>query len=281
MGYEISWVHSHHLKKSSSTINTRSWCVCVSHQLNLTIMGRFTSPPAPPPTPPAILDNGLADFLVLSTPEIKNMCMFFFLWMIVAANQSKTVKDFASCLLASAGGGILIPIFLNDLPVFLKSETFLVYLMANFLLFKYLPGLRDLTKGSTTLLLFASFCAETFRANAVCAFVTAGMNAVGGTGEVFSFPLFAPIICGTLGGCGGGFFPLSKGLAPLDNGLNSKQRTALVGAIFFHLYTQTQKPLSAELAVMAGKMIVSVYFIFVAVSAELSQPTFIAKAKAS
>ena len=33
-------------------------------------------------------------------------------------------------------------------------------------------------------------------------------------------PVISTLICGMLGGCGGGFMPLDKGLAPLANGLN-------------------------------------------------------------
>jgi len=220
-----------------------------------------TAPPAPTP---GYLDNTLVDFVTMSTPEIKSMCLFFYVWSVVAANSSNSVKDFVQCLIGAVGGGILVPIFLNGTPVPIANELFLVLLVVVFVLFKNVPILREISTGSTTFKLFIAFLSETFRANVVCGAVTATVNVVGTTnGVVCSFPLLAPILCGGLAGCGGGFMPLSKGLSPLDNGLNSKQLTALVGAAFYHVYISTQAPLSPALAVTAGRSLVALSFVFV------------------
>lgn len=55
----------------------------------------------------------------------------------------------------------------------------------------------------------------------------------------FSFPIYGPIFCGTIAGCGGAFMPLNKGLDPIkENGLAPPMFSAFVGATFFHLFTQ-------------------------------------------
>jgi hypothetical protein len=54
----------------------------------------------------------------------------------------------------------------------------------------------------------------------------------------FSFALFGPIFCGTIGGCGGAFLPFSKGLDPIkDKGLAPPMFSAFIAATFFHLFT--------------------------------------------
>lgn len=54
----------------------------------------------------------------------------------------------------------------------------------------------------------------------------------------FSFPLFGPIFCGTIAGCGGAFLPLNKGLDPIkDTGLAPPMLSAFIAATFFHLFT--------------------------------------------
>lgn len=54
----------------------------------------------------------------------------------------------------------------------------------------------------------------------------------------FDFPLFGPIFCGTIAGCGGAFLPLNKGLDPIkENGLAPPMFSAFVGACFYHLFT--------------------------------------------
>lgn len=48
-------------------------------------------------------------------------------------------------------------------------------------------------------------------------------------------PVISTLICGMLGGCGGGFMPLDKGLAPLANGLNWRICSGAIGSIFLWL----------------------------------------------
>ena len=63
--------------------------------------------------------------------------------------------------------------------------------------------------------------------------------AVAITPSFFSFPLFGPIMCGTISGCGGAFLPLNKGLEPIKKGLGLPMATAFFGSTLFHLYLNT------------------------------------------
>ena len=58
--------------------------------------------------------------------------------------------------------------------------------------------------------------------------------------SLFSFPLFGPIMCGTIAGCGGAFLPLNKGLEPIaTSGLQPPMTTACIGATLVHLFLNT------------------------------------------
>lgn len=57
--------------------------------------------------------------------------------------------------------------------------------------------------------------------------------------SLFAFPLFGPIMCGAVSGCGGAFLPMSKGLDPIVNGLASPMSTACAGAAAVHLFLNT------------------------------------------
>lgn len=46
-------------------------------------------------------------------------------------------------------------------------------------------------------------------------------------------------MCGAIGGCGGAFLPLNKGLEPMKKGLGLPMATAFFGAALFHLYVNT------------------------------------------
>ena len=57
--------------------------------------------------------------------------------------------------------------------------------------------------------------------------------------STFSFPVFGPIFCGAISGCGGAFMPFDKGLDPMLKGLAPPMMSALVGAAGYHLYLNT------------------------------------------
>jgi len=81
---------------------------------------------------------------------------------------------------------------------------------------------------------------EVTRAYVVTLFV--GIAATTIPASQFTYPVFGPIICGTIGGCGGAFFPFTKGLDPVKKGLPPPMWSAFVGATFYHfliIYSET------------------------------------------
>ena len=78
---------------------------------------------------------------------------------------------------------------------------------------------------------------EVIRAKVVLTFTLAANAAI--APSLFAFPLFGPIMCGTVSGCGGAFLPLNKGLDPILKGMQSPMTTACIGATMVHLYLNT------------------------------------------
>ena len=79
---------------------------------------------------------------------------------------------------------------------------------------------------------------ESMRASVVVKLTTAAAVAIAPSD--FSFPVFGPIMCGSVGGCGGAFLPLNKGLDPIkQGGLGQPMLSAFIAATFYHLFCST------------------------------------------
>ena len=100
---------------------------------------------------------------------------------------------------------------------------------------------------------------ETQRASVVAKVTLAAAAKIQPT--VFSFAVFGPIACGAISGCGGAFLPLSKGLDPINDGLQPPMMTALVGATCFHLFLNTSLSDDCIDAKTKAKVYMSLLFI--------------------
>lgn len=188
-----------------------------------------------------ILNNEFANFVLMNTNEIKYMCMVGYTFLHgckvfkkLKADTPATYK-FVNLAMACTGGGILVPIFLNTIPVTLAIDAYPIAILASFLIHTYIPSLREVVELSDIFKALVTVFYESIRCYVVTLFTGAAAAAI--APSQFSFPIFGPIICGTIGGCGGAFLPLDKGLAPLKDGLPPPVFSAFVGATFFHFFT--------------------------------------------
>ena len=145
-----------------------------------------------------------------------------------------------SLAMACTGGGIIVPIILNTVPVTLSIDAYPIAITISYLLHTYFPMLREIFDLSSIFQVVVIGMYETMRTFVVCLFT--GLAAETIAPSQFSFPVFGPIVCGTIGGCGGMFLPFNKGLSPIEStGLAPPMWSAFVGATFFHIFTQLEK----------------------------------------
>lgn len=225
-------------------------------------------------TPPAaedptgwMLDNSLSDFLLVNSKEIRYMCIFgytFFHGHRVFSSlgpDSPPSFKFVSLLLACFGGGIIVPIFLNMHPVPIANDALPLGAVVSFAIHHYFPIVREVIKLSDILKVVLVVLFETLRAMVLVNFTIAAGDKI--PPSFFSFPLFGPIFCGTIAGCGGAFLPFNKGLDPIKKGLAPPMLTAAVAATALHLFLNT--PLSEGCIDAKKKAHVHIAAFFIAV----------------
>jgi len=212
-----------------------------------------------------IVDNLFADFVLMNQKEVLYMCMFGYTFLhgckVFGAidKASSTAFKFVAMMMACTGGGIIVPIFLNIIPVPLANDSYPIAIFTSFLLHLYFPVLREVVKLSGIVKASLVVLYEALRALVVVKLTYAAGDII--AASCFSFPVFGPIFCGGLAGCGGAFLPFNKGLDPIKNGLAAPMITALMAAASFHLFLNTS--LSDGVANAKNKAHVHIAFFFI------------------
>ncbi|KAL7443819.1 hypothetical protein ACHAXM_009180 [Skeletonema potamos] len=191
-----------------------------------------------------MIDNDVANFLLLHQKEVLYMCMLAYTFLhgskvFKAVPKTAPVSyKLISMILACTGGGILVPIFLNSVPVPLANDAYPIAILTSFAIHHYFPIVGEVMNLSYLVKSMVVVLYELVRAKVVLTFTLAAGAAISPT--VFSFPLFGPIMCGTVAGCGGAFLPMNKGLDPIaKDGLQPPMSSAFVGAALVHLFLNT------------------------------------------
>lgn len=241
--------------------------------------GQKVATDAIPPTPEPVamvddtawmVDNSFAEFVLMNAPEIKYMCMVgytFYLGNKVFGNFKPTDSTsfrFVQMFMACTGGGIIVPIFINAIPVPLMVDAYPIAITFSFLIHSFFPVVRDVMKLSPVFKTLVIVFYESLRAYVVVSLTYAASNAI--SPSSFSFPVFGPIMCGAIAGCGGAFLPLNKGLDPIKSGLAPNMLTALVAAAGFHLFLNSPFSEGVVDAKAKAHVHVSVFFILSGIS---------------
>ena len=104
-----------------------------------------------------IINNELANFVLMNTNEIKYMCMIGYTFLHgckvfkkIGGNSSneKTFSAYKliTMMLACTGGGILVPIFLNTIPVTIAIDAYPIAILVSFVIHTYFPILREVVE---------------------------------------------------------------------------------------------------------------------------------------
>lgn len=152
-------------------------------------------------------------------------CVFVARKVQVNLPSTRWLESGLATLLTAFGGGTVVPLLLGKPMVWLRANDLFMYhvILAWMLvnvspLDRYVANMLRHPAASVVLnLLFQSF-----RAAVVFALMEMAKAAEvpGGVGTI------GLLVCGTLGGCGGVFLPLSKGLEPVRNGAPALMETA-------------------------------------------------------
>lgn len=166
---------------------------------------------------------------------------------------------FVRMIFQCTGGGIFVPIFINAVPVSLAQDAYPVAIMAAFLLHEYLPILREVMSKSAVFKAALTVLFEAQRASVVVKLTSAAAAAIAPSEA--SFPIFGPIFCGTIAGCGGAFLPLDKGLDPIKAGLGQPMLSAFIAATSFHFFMSTSLSEGVTEAKSQGQIAMALFFI--------------------
>lgn len=173
-------------------------------------------------------------------------------------DASNAYKFVAMCFQCT-GGGIIVPLLVNTIPVTLGKDAYPICIFISFLIHNYLPMAREVLSLSPIFKIAAIVLYECQRASVVYKLCTAAAAAI--PPSDFSFAVFGPIFCGAIGGCGGAFLPMSKGLDPIKNGLAQPMYTALTASVFLHLFLSTSFSDGVEKAGKKAQLVMALYFI--------------------
>ena len=101
-----------------------------------------------------IINNELANFVLMNTNEIKYMCMIGYTFLhgckvfkkIGGNEKTFSAYKLITMILACTGGGILVPIFLNTIPVTIAIDAYPIAILVSFVIHTYFPILREVVE---------------------------------------------------------------------------------------------------------------------------------------
>ena len=170
----------------------------------------------------------------LTNPFHFQICLALYIMKVVMANQTTLNKsllhDTLFSLLAGFGGGILVPVLLghNDYYPFPFGNDIVVPMTIAVVLLLRLPTVLSLGKSAPAQII-CSLGFELVRAKLLTTWVTRAMVV---PASQFAHPVFAPILCGFFGGCGGLF--MTKGIGGISTSVPWGVESALASSILFY-----------------------------------------------
>jgi len=144
----------------------------------------------------------------------------------------------AMMVLASLGGSTMVAIMCGKAVPLVCNEALVPVCLAAWTAVYLVPAQLGAVLNNQIGRALTSVTYETFRCHVMmnCTKMAASAGLVSSAGGRVA--IVGPLIAGLLGGCGGGFMPLSKGLAPLENGTNWRIASAAINSVWMFLSTQ-------------------------------------------
>jgi len=156
-----------------------------------------------------------------------------------ASPKIRFVHGLVLLTLNSYGGSTIAAIICGQPVPFMVNEKLIVGLVGTWVVCFILPGLPKMIKGTSVGSLLISICFETLRCHVMmnCQAMALSVLKAGWLSASLgaTVPIIGPIVAGAIGGCGGGFFPLDKGLKPLEAETAWRVTSGFYGAVWLTL----------------------------------------------
>jgi len=138
-----------------------------------------------------------------------------------ATSKMSFVHGLVFSVMASFGGGIIVPVLINHsrVPFPLGNDLVIPFVLATFFVTRTYAGWREFVgQPGVRHVIAAGF--EVMRATIILNWTRSALEAITGPSALSRIvpgqsSFVGAIVCGTMAGCGGAFMPLDKGLAPL------------------------------------------------------------------
>ena len=236
-------------------------------------MGR--SAPVPPPPPPfnpleplkdAFLYSG--DFKWMFYVSLAGFCAANGAAVLTATPKINYFHGCALMVLMCFGGSTMAAIMCGKPVAFVCNEALVPVCLSVWTVMYLLPDVTiNFFKKNKVGILFTSAMYEMMRCHVLmnCTAMAAGtLGNVLAVPSADRVPIIGPLIAGTLGGCGGGFMPLNKGLDPLEKGTNWRIGSGLVNSLWLHL--SMQNPATTDMIGLGPtwcRFIAASFFVFI------------------
>jgi len=192
----------------------------------------------------------LKESLQLRVPMLFEVALFAYCIQVCIGRRNLIAKQnaaqgIAEAALAAFGGGIMVPVLLHDqnIHVFpLAYDYAILFMASSFFLVHHFPAVCDIVEGVTILKVTFSSLFELARCRIMLTWLTHANMVLPASN--FPFPVIGPIVCGTLGGCGGALIVGGglKALAKPSRGMY----TAFFVSMAYHALVHCARMLSAS-----------------------------------
>jgi uncharacterized membrane protein YeiH len=228
---------------------------------------KIDAPTGVPKMPESSMLDTFKPLLLADAPLWWGTLFGYALAVAIAVQKSGAAKNFyqgwvLTCL-TGYGGGTLVPMLCGKPGVLIQNEAAVPMALIAWSLVSYVPQIKSMAATLPGAVML-SLCFETFRCTVMmnCANMAVASLAAP---KAYSVATIGPLICGMLGGVGGGFMPVSLGVSPLDNGLNWRMRSAFGFSIWMRaLVDPTISPyITSVVPAFADHMLGRAFGIFV------------------
>lgn len=185
-------------------------------------------------------DSALCRVISLSTPLTYNLALFGYCLCVMknllangkVGDRAETtwLHQLLLTVCAGFGGGVLVPIFLAQdkfFPYPIGSDIVFPFVILVWGFMRASPATFRALVSLPPIRLPIELCFEALRAKLIFLWAARAFNTV--PASILGTPLFAPFVCGTLGGCGGMF--LVHGLACVRDSIPWVVESALTASL--------------------------------------------------